>query len=204
MEAFENHILIVDDDPASRMSLRAIVEAMNVTIHEFDSADALLNSNLSLRPACLITDQRMPGMGGVQLIEELRRRNVNFSIIVLTAFPDTRSTVRAMQSRALTLLEKPCNPQELWDAIQHALKIDTENYLQELDAQQSKQRLDCLTEGELAVLGLMMEGLANKVIANRLDVSLRTVEGRRASIFEKLEVDSIPELTIIWHNSKPR
>ncbi len=121
MTHLQRHVYIVDDDVASRASLRAIVEGMQVQIHEFDSADAMLASNLSGRPACLITDQRMPGMGGVQLVEELRRRHVHFAIIVLTAFPDTRSTVRVMQSQALTLLEKPCNPQELWDAIQKGL-----------------------------------------------------------------------------------
>ncbi len=193
----QRYVYIVDDDAPSRASLRAIVESMDAVIFEFDSAEALLRSELR-RPACLITDQRMPGMSGIQLIEQLRSQNIQLSIIVLTAFPDTRSTVRAMQSRAQTLLEKPCNPQELWDAIQLGLTQDEENYQREKRIDAAVSRLEKLNSGEMEVLELLMEGLANKVIANRLGIGLRTVEGRRASLLEKLDVQSIPELTLIW------
>lgn len=198
----ERHVYLVDDDAASRDSLRAILELMQVHIHEFASAEALLEAGPLCRPACLVTDQRMPGMSGVQLVEEMRRRHVGISIIVMTAFPDTRSTVRVMQSNALTLLEKPCNPQELWDAIQLGLRQDHEQFLIEQKTTEHRQRLASLNGGEMEVLELIVQGQTNKMIAKKLGIGLRTVEGRRANVFDKMGVESVPELTLIWHTTR--
>lgn len=202
LQKLERHVYLVDDDIASRESLRAILELMQVQIHEFESAERILEAGPLKRPACLVTDQRMPGMGGVQLVEEIRRRHVGISIIVMTAFPDTRSTVRVMQSKALTLLEKPCNPQELWDAIQLGLDQDYEQFLHELKTADYKKRLASLNAGEVEVLELIVQGHANKIIAKKLGIGLRTVEGRRANVFEKMGVESVPELTLIWHMAR--
>lgn len=198
----ERHVYLVDDDAASRESLRAILELMQVQIHEFETAEAILEAGPMCRPACLVTDQRMPGMGGVQLVEEIRRRHVGISIIVMTAFPDTRSTVRVMQSKALTLLEKPCNPQELWDAIQLGLDQDHEQFLHEQKTADYLRRLASLNAGEVEVLELIVQGHANKIIAKKLEIGLRTVEGRRANVFDKMRVESVPELTLIWHMTR--
>ncbi len=84
------------------------------------------------------------------------------------------------------------------DAIQLGLTQDEENYQREKRIDAAVSRLEKLNSGEMEVLELLMEGLANKVIANRLGIGLRTVEGRRASLLEKLDVQSIPELTLIW------
>jgi two-component system response regulator DctR len=140
----------------------------------------------------------MRGMSGVELLEELRRRNYTLSVLVMTAYPDTRSTVRAMRGGAVNLIEKPCNPQELWDAIQLGLREDAQRFQQEQIQHDIEARMQSLSSGEMDVLKLLTEGNANKVIASHLEVSLRTVEARRAAIFEKLGVDSVAELMRLW------
>jgi FixJ family two-component response regulator len=198
----ERFVFLIDDDDGSRASIEALLEPMGVKIGSFANAEEFLANYKGERPGCLITDQRMPGMSGIQLLEALKQRGVTMSVIVMTAFPDTRSTVRAILGGAMTLIEKPCNPQELWDAIQDGIRKDQERHRRELELADAKARLQKLTTGEWDVLRLLAEGRANKVIANQLNVSLRTVEGRRASIFEKLHVQSVAEMMIVWLGSK--
>lgn len=191
-------IFIVDDDEGTRESVKALVASMQAEVFCFDSAESFLEWYQGQRPAVLVTDQRMSGMSGTRMLEELRERGISISLIVMTAYPDTRSTVRAMQSGALCLLEKPCNPQELWDAVSDGLVNDLENYQRDLDYQDAHSRIETLSKGEREAIELLVEGKANKVIASRLGVSLRTIESRRAAIFSKLGVESIAELMMVW------
>lgn len=198
----QGHVFIVDDDEASRRSVAALLEPMHVRVQSFELAQDFIAAYQGERPACLVTDLRMQGMSGVELLEELRRRNFTLSVLVMTAFPDTRSTVRAMRGGALNLIEKPCNPQELWDAIQQGLREDRHRFEQEQIRKTIRTLIDTLSAGEMDVLKLLTAGKANKVIASQLDVSLRTVEARRAAIFEKLGVQSVAELMKVWLTSQ--
>ncbi len=171
---------------------------MHVQVQTFELAREFLDAYHGERPACLVTDLRMRGMSGVELLEELRQKSFTLSVLVMTAYPDTRSTVRAMRGGAINLIEKPCNPHELWDAIQQGLREDAQRYQQELIVRDARARIETLNSGEMDVLKLLTTGKANKVIASQLDVSLRTVEARRAAIFEKLGVDSVAELMTVW------
>lgn len=199
----QGYVFIVDDDEGSRRSVAALLEPMHVQVQVFELAQDFLAAYQGQRPACLVTDLRMRGMSGVELLEELRQRNYTLSVLVMTAYPDTRSTVRAMRGGAINLIEKPCNPQELWDAIQQGLREDAERYRQEQVQYDALARLETLNSGEMDVLKLLTTGKANKVIASQLDVSLRTVEARRAAIFEKLGVESVAELMKVWLSSMP-
>lgn len=198
----QGHVYIVDDDAGSRRSVAALLEPMHAEVQSFELAADFLAAYHGQRPACLVTDLRMRGMSGVELLEELRQRNYSLSVLVMTAYPDTRSTVRAMRGGAINLIEKPCNPQELWDAIQQGLREDAVRYEQEQMQLDARTRLASLNSGELDVLKLLTSGKANKVIASHLDVSLRTVEARRAAIFEKLGVESVAELMKVWLSSQ--
>lgn len=201
--AHQGYVFIVDDDEGSRRSVSALLEPMHVQVQVFELAQDFLAAYQGERPACLVTDLRMRGMSGVELLEELRQRSFTLSVLVMTAYPDTRSTVRAMRGGAINLIEKPCNPQELWDAIQQGLREDEQRYRQEQIQHDARARLETLNSGEMDVLKLLTTGKANKVIASQLDVSLRTVEARRAAIFEKLGVESVAELMKIWLSSMP-
>lgn len=187
-------VYIVDDDDQVRKAVTALVEAMGVASENYGSAEEFLRAYDGRRPACLVTDVRMLGMSGLELQERMLEQGLSMSVIVLTAFATTPTTVRAMRNGALTLMEKPCNDDELWDAVRRGLANDRENY--ELEQQQAslKQRLESLTPKEREVLDLMIAGDANKVIARKLDCSIRTVENHRQKVFQKMEADSLAEL----------
>jgi two-component system response regulator FixJ len=187
-------VFIVDDDEQVRKAVKALVEAMGVTSESYPSAEEFLRAYDGRRPACLVTDVRMLGMSGLELQERMIEQGLSMSVIVLTAFATTPTTVRAMRNGALTLMEKPCNDDELWDAIRRGLANDSENF--ELEQQRSnlKLRLESLTPKEREVLDLMISGDANKVIARKLDCSIRTVENHRQKVFQKMEADSLAEL----------
>ncbi|MCA9238388.1 MAG: response regulator transcription factor [Planctomycetales bacterium] len=187
-------VYVVDDDEMSRKSVIALVSAMGVDAQGYDSAEGFLAAYQGHRPACVVTDLRMVGMSGVELQEELLGRGVRMPVIVMTAFASTQTTVRAMRNGAVTLLEKPCNENELWEAIRDALATDLETQRLEAEHADIRQKLATLSDKERSVLECMVAGDANKVTARRLDVSVRTVENHRRKIFEKMEADSLAEL----------
>ena len=113
-------IFVVDDDDQARKAVMALVGAMGVETRGYSSAEEFLAAYNGRRPACLVTDVRMLGMSGLELQEELLRRGESVPVIVLTAFATTPGTVRAMKNGAVTLLEKPCRDDELWEALQDA------------------------------------------------------------------------------------
>jgi FixJ family two-component response regulator len=143
---------------------------------------------------CLVTDVRMLGISGIELQEQLQQRGIKIPVIVLTAFARTSLTVRAMQNGAVTMLDKPYDDDDLWDAIREGLKRDAEQRAAASIQQSVRKRLDSLTPSERQVLDLVVAGLPNKVIAGRLDVSVRTVENRRREIFSKMQADSVADL----------
>lgn len=187
-------VYIVDDDEQVRKGLVALVQAMGVASEAYPSAEDFLQAFEGRRPACLVTDVRMLGMSGLELQERLLQLGVSMSVIVLTAFATTPTTVRAMRNGALTLMEKPSNDEELWNAIRAGLASDLQNHELELQRSSLKQRLDNLTPKELEVLHLMIAGDANKVIARKLDCSIRTIENHRQKVFHKMDADSLAEL----------
>jgi FixJ family two-component response regulator len=136
----------------------------------------------------------MRGMSGIELQERLLERNIPIPVIVLTAYPRTRVTVRAMAAGAVTLLEKPYDEEELWDAIRKALARDASRREGIQRQREIRQRVDQLTAGERAVMDLIVQGQPNKTIAKRLEISVRAVENRRSAIFSKMRADSVAEL----------
>ncbi len=190
-------VYVVDDDDLVRKAVVALISAMGVPCEDFSSAEEFLLGYSGKRPACLITDVRMLGMSGLELQEKLLGLGVSMSVIVLTAFASTPTTVRAMRNGALTLMEKPCNDDELWEAVRRGLANDRENSELEQMRSSLKQQLETLTPKERQVLDFMIVGHANKVIARRLDCSIRTVENHRQKIFHKMNADSLAKLVRI-------
>jgi RNA polymerase sigma factor (sigma-70 family) len=194
----------VDDDAAACEAVAALVGEMGVVAKTYPSAEAFLHDYDGHRPGCLVTDVRMLGMSGVELQEKLARDGISLSVVVLTAYADTRTTIRAIQGGAVTLLEKPCRDQELWDAIQAALRQDVEKYSSEQRLDEIRHRIAALTPAEKKVLELIVQGLSNKVMAKRLGVSVRTIEVRRHRVFEKLQADSLAELVRMYLEAFPQ
>jgi FixJ family two-component response regulator len=187
-------IYIVDDDAPARKAVATLIEAMGVPTFSYESAEGFLKSYDGRRPACLITDIRMPGMSGLDLQDELARRGTVLPIIVLTGYASTPSTVRAMRNGALTLLEKPCRDDELWDAIREGLAADRKAIALARSRVEIRERFERLSAKERDVLAHICAGDANKVVARKLSVSLRTVELHRQSVFFKMDANSLAEL----------
>jgi FixJ family two-component response regulator len=187
-------IYVVDDDAQACKAVLSLVQSMNIPAESFTSAEDFLAAYDGHRPACLVTDMNMLGMSGLELQEQIQALGISISVIVLTAYASTPTTVRAMRNGALTLMEKPCDDELLWEAIRAGILADEKNWQQELQQVSTKQRLDSLTPKERQILELIVAGQANKVIANRLDVSVRTIENHRQKIFQKMQADSVAKL----------
>lgn len=190
-------VYIVDDDESSRTSICALVRTVDARPLPFQSAEEFLRSYDPDQPGCLVSDVRMLGMSGIELQEKLREDGFSIPVIIITAHAETPLTVKAVKSGAITVLEKPCRDYELFDAIRAGLEEDSRNRVQAAHHREINDRLKKLSDEENQVLELIIEGTANKVIASRLGVSIRTVENRRQRIFEKTGAESLAELVRI-------
>ncbi|QDV42695.1 Response regulator protein TmoT [Stieleria neptunia] len=187
-------IFVVDDDERARESVCALVSSMGLESMAFASAEAFLEFYTKDKPGCLVTDIRMLGMSGLELQAELSDMGSLLPVIVLTAFATTPVTVQAIQRGAITLLDKPYLEDDLWNAIRKALALDARKRVEEAHRQAIRERINELTPSERTVLSYVVAGKPNKVIANRLDVSVRTVENRRSEIYTKLQAESVVDL----------
>ena len=186
-------IFIVDDDEAVCDSLDMLLTSMGLKTEVFHSGQDFLD-RYDLSPGCLLLDVRMPGMSGMELQKRLVELNHQLPIVFISGHGDIPMAVEAMKLGAVDFLPKPFRDQDLLDCVQKALdRLDVETAKAEQDAD-VKTRLDSLTPREREVLGYLMDGAANKVIAIELDISPRTVEIHRARVMEKMGVRTLPDL----------
>jgi two-component system response regulator FixJ len=184
---------VVDDDAAMRDSLRMLLETSGLEVLAHDSARAFL-SGLPHGIGCLLTDIRMPDIDGLELLRRLREQGTRLPVIVMTGQGDIAIAVQAMKAGAVDFLEKPFTDQALFDAVDRALEQSERLNEAEATAAEAATRLAALTPREREVLDLLITGLPNKAIANRLGASPRTIEVHRARVFEKLRAQSLPDL----------
>ncbi len=196
-------VFIVDDDAGVREALAWLLRSRRLPSQSFDSADAFadfLNASSFLwqpsQPGCLLLDVRMPGMSGLALFEQLIERQLLdvLPVIFLTGHADVPTAVDSVKRGAFDFCEKPFSDNALVDRIEQALMRSAQT-LQVLRTKQTlQQNLTDLTERERDVMNLVVEGLPNKLIADQLDISVRTVEVHRARVFDKMNVKSAVEL----------
>ncbi len=185
---------LVDDDASVRAALEDLLASVGLTTRSYVSAaDFLARATLDV-PACLVLDVRMPGMNGLDLQQELQRREIVLPIIFITGHGDIPMSVRAMKQGALEFLTKPFRDQDLLDAIDQALRKARGAHAQQAQLRELQARLDSLNDGERAVLSRVVTGLLNKQIAAQLGVSEITVKVRRAALMRKLQAGSLAEL----------
>ncbi len=187
-------ICIVDDDNSVRDSLRELLESSGYAVEDYNSAIRFLASDAVQRCQCLIADVRMPEMDGMALQRELSRRGHKLPIIVVTGHGDVPLAVRALKAGAADFLEKPFNDEALLASIHSAIEIAESAPKTGADAAVIAERMNTLTEREREVLDLLVLGHANKVIAQKLAISFRTVEIHRARVLSKMEARSVAEL----------
>jgi two-component system response regulator FixJ len=187
-------VLLVDDDPDVRDSLKVLLEATGLKVRDFDSAKAVLALPELAQMGCLIADIRMPDMDGLALQEELTRRKVGIPVIVITGHGDVPLAVRAMKAGAVDFIEKPFDDALILASIGKALTQSRESRNQAALASAAEGKLSLLTARERQVLEQLVSGRSNKIIAYELDISPRTVEIHRAHLMEKMEAQSLSDL----------
>ena len=187
-------VFIVDDDAAIRFAMQALMDSVNLNHEIFASADEFLEKISGQRPGCLVLDIRMPGLGGLELQEELIKRGNTLPIIFITGHGDVPMAVEAMQKGAVDFIQKPFRDQELLDRVREALATDEERREEQQLHAKVNERLSRLTNREREVFDLVVTGKPNKVIAYELGVSQRTVEIHRARVMEKMQARSLADL----------
>ncbi|MCC7147361.1 MAG: response regulator transcription factor [Phycisphaeraceae bacterium] len=187
-------VFVVDDDPAIRESLTWLLETVGLKAEAYDSAGEFLRQWTSARPGCLLLDVRMPGMSGVELLDQLRLRGAVIPVIIITAHAEVRLAVRAMKAGALDFIEKPYSDQVLLDRVQQALKMDADERRSESFRAIIQTRAEQLTPREKQVMSLVVEGLSNRRIASDLGLSEKTIEVHRSHVMIKMQAESLAEL----------
>jgi two-component system, LuxR family, response regulator FixJ len=187
-------VFIVDDDVGLRTSLSILMGSAQLTCECFASAEEFLHTYQPQMHGCLLLDVRMQGMSGPQLQEELLRRKIDIPIIFLSGHAEVGIAVDAMRAGAVDFLPKPLNGALLLDKVVAAL-AGHETRLQVAEQRAAfEKRLAKLSQRERQVLALTLEGMGNKEIASKLDLSVRTIEGHRATIYLKAGVSSVMDL----------
>ena len=187
-------VFVVDDDEAVRNSLRLLLKAVGLPTEVFRSADEYLKAFDNGRSGCLVLDIRMPGMSGLELQEELNRREAILPIIFISGHGDIPMAVEAMQRGALDFLQKPFRDQDLLDRIHRAIEKDRTGRALLGNRESIRARIASLTPREQEILTMVTQGKANKVIAADLELSQRTVEIHRAHVMEKMGANSLAHL----------
>ncbi len=187
-------VYLIDDDPVVSFVLVDLVESVDLPHAVFADAASFLQQDLSALAGCIVTDVRMPGMNGLDLQDELRRRRIDLPIIFISGYPEVPSVVRAMRGGALDFFQKPFSTQHLLDRIQDGLRIDKERAEIQARSREIGERKALLTPREREVLEGVFDGKLTKVIAHELGISQRTAETYRHLIMKKLQAGSIAEL----------
>jgi two-component system response regulator DctR len=193
-------VFIVDDDTGVRDALAWLLRSRRLTSRVFDSAEAfqaVAKEGLPMdQPICLLLDVRMPGMSGLVLFDWLISQSLHMGlpVIFLTGHADVPTAVDAVKRGAFDFCEKPFSDNALVDRIEQALAQSAGIVNARKEAAHLTARLSELTDRERDVMGLVVEGLPNKLIADKLDISVRTVEVHRARVFDKMDVKSAVEL----------
>ena len=185
---------IVDDDSAVRDALTLLMQSDNVPCWAYNSAEDFLEKHAQLKLGCLLLDVRMPGMSGLQLIDELNKQNISIPVIFITGHGDVAMAVDAMKAGATDFIEKPFDNDYLLEKVHSCLTdcicLDSTKELKsQMDA-----RLALLTKREKQVMDLLVDGKQNKIIADELNISVRTVELHRAKVMEKLQAHSLSDV----------
>lgn len=194
MSEAQTTVFIVDDDEAVRDSLKMLMESVDLHAEVFASAHEFLQLFDDDRSGCLVLDIRMPGMSGLELQAVLNERRSMLPVIFITGHGDVPMAVQAIRGGAQDFIQKPFREQELLDRVQQVLAEDSRNRDVLHQKRDILERLSTLTPREREVLGLVVAGNANKVIAIDLGLSQRTVEIHRAHVMDKMQTKSLAHL----------
>jgi two-component system response regulator FixJ len=190
----KGHVYVIDDDPAMRDSLEFLLDAADYSVTLYESALSFLDSMPSLPFGCIVSDVRMPGMDGMDLLKQLKSERARLPVVMMTGHGDVPLAVEAMKLGAIDFIEKPFEDERLIGMIDAALQQASEGAKNEAIALDIAARIQTLSPRERQVMDGLVAGLSNKVIAREFDISPRTIEVYRANVMTKMQAGSLSEL----------
>ena len=185
---------LIDDDEDVRRALAFLLGTAGLAVMVYESASAFLEKCGDFQSGCVVSDVRMPGIDGVELLRQLQQRRARMPVVIMTGHADVALAVAAMKEGAVDFIEKPFADDVLLAAIQLAFDREQKISRPGADAVEVQKRLESLTAREKEVLTGLLAGHPNKTIAYDLNLSPRTVEAHRANVMTKMGASSLPEL----------
>ena len=187
-------VYVIDDDEAMRDSLNFLLDAANFKVTLFESGLAFLDALPGLEFGCVVSDVRMPGLDGIELLKRMKAGHSTFPIVIMTGHGDVPLAVEAMKQGAVDFLEKPFEDDRLIAMIETAIHRAEPAARTEALTQEIAARIASLSPRERQVMDGLIAGLSNKLIARDYDISPRTIEVYRANVMTKMQANSLSEL----------
>src|SRR5262245_24473885 len=194
MPSEKGAVHIIDDDDALRESLAFLLSTVRIEVVTYASAAAFMEAMPGAKVSCVITDVRMPGMSGIDLLKRLREMKIDVPVIVITGQGDVPLAVEAMKIGAIDFLEKPFDDEVLLASVKAAIERQGGAIKRNAERAEIENKLAALSNRERDVLGGLVAGRANKQIAFDLGISPRTVEIYRANLMNKMQAGSLSDL----------
>jgi two-component system response regulator FixJ len=187
-------VYVIDDDEAMRHSLEFLLSSVDYEVTLFESAQAFLDEVGKREFGCVVSDVRMPGIDGIELLRRLQTLNCRFPVVIMTGHGDVPLAVEAMKLGAVDFLEKPFDDDLLISMIDSGLKRAEPEARYEAATREIAERVATLSPRERQVMDGLVAGLSNKAIAREYDISPRTIEVYRANVMTKMQAGSLSEL----------
>jgi two-component system response regulator FixJ len=187
-------VYVIDDDEAMRDSLNFLLESAGFHVRLFETAQNFLDALPGLEFGCVVSDVRMPGVDGIELLKRMKASRSRFPIVIMTGHGDVPLAVEAMKQGAVDFLEKPFEDDRLISMIETAIRQAEPATKSEALAHDIAARIATLSPRERQVMDGLIAGLSNKLIARDYDISPRTIEVYRANVMTKMQANSLSEL----------
>jgi FixJ family two-component response regulator len=177
-----------------RRGLKRQLWSAGLAVETYASAETFLEDAPPDPPGCLILDVRLPGLDGLDLQKRMAEADLHLPIIFITGFPDVSTAVNGMKEGAVDFLTKPFDDQELLATVREAIEQGRAARRERLEREEIRDRVGSLTPRQRQVFRLVVTGMTNRAIANRLTITVRTVKAHRAAVMRKMEAESLADL----------
>ena len=190
MQTRNQTVFIIDDDHEVCESLRWLFESVQLNVETYENAHLFLEKYKKNKQGCLLIDVRLPGMSGLELLDKLKEEKNHLPVIMMTGHGDIQMAVRAMKTGASDFIVKPFNDQCLLETVQKCIDDSKNHHSIEV----INEHINSLSEREVQIINLIMDGKLNKEIAYELFISISTVEAHRANIMHKMQAKNLAHL----------